>query len=275
MLPVAVAFGIGLLTGSFLNVCIHRWPVGQSVVSPRSRCPSCSAWIAWHDNIPLLSYALLIGRCRHCEQRISVRYPVVELATAALFAMVVVQFGIGAEALKLAILGSMLLILFFTDLAHLILPDRVTLPGIGAGIGFSAVVPLVPGVASAVLLAHSETPSARWVSVTESALGAVVFGGILFLVGEAFYRLRGIEGLGLGDVKLIAMVAAFQGTSVALLVLLGACLLATAWGITTVALGSKGWRDPLPFGSFISGVAIACIFLADTLIDRYWEFVLS
>ena len=275
MLAIAAASGIGLLIGSFLNVCIHRWPMGVSVVSPRSQCPSCSAWIAWHDNIPLLSYAILKGRCRHCGRRISVRYPGVELANATLYAMVVAQFGIGAEALKLAILGSSLLVLFFTDLAHLILPDQVTLSGILVGVGFSAVVPLAPGVASAVLLVHSETPSARWVSMTESALGAVLFGGILFLVGEAFYRLRGVEGLGLGDVKLIAMIAAFQGTSGALLVLLGACLLATAWGTATVASGSKGWRDPLPFGSFVSGVAIACMFVGDAVINRYWEYVLS
>ena len=275
MSATAAAFGFGLVAGSFLNVCIHRWPIGQSVVSPRSRCPRCSAGIAWYDNIPLLSFALLRGRCRNCGGGIAWRYPLVELLNGLAYGMIAAQFGTGAEAWKLAILASMMLILFFTDLAHLILPDQVTLPGIATGIAFSWFVPLRPGIADALLLSFGSAPPQGMVSLTESVLGAALFGGVLILIGEIFYRLRGIEGLGRGDVKLLAMIAAFQGTSEALLVLLVACTLATICGSVAVLAGGKQWRDPLPLGSYVAGVALACIFVASAILNRYWEIVLG
>ncbi len=263
------------MVGSFLNVCIHRWPIGQSVVAPRSRCPRCSGRIAWYDNIPVLSFVMLRGRCRNCRRRIAWRYPVVELLNGFAYAMIVTQVGIGAEAWKLAILASMMLILFFTDLEHFILPDRVTLTGIATGIAFSWFVALRPGIAGEVLQSFGSFPPPGVVSLTESILGASLFGGVLFLIGEIYYRLRCVEGLGLGDVKLVAMIAAFQGTSEALLVLLAACLLATICGSLAVLAGGKQWRDPLPLGSYLAGAALACIFVAGAILNRYWEFVLG
>lgn len=275
MAEIVGAFGFGLLTGSFLNVCIHRWPIGQSVVSPRSRCPRCSAQIAWYDNLPVLSFAILRGRCRRCRGRIAWRYPAVELLNGLAYALIAARFGFGAEAWKLALLASMMLILFFTDLAHLILPNQVTKAGIVAGIAFSWLVPLRPGIAEELLHVFGRYPSLETVSLAESILGAILFGGGLFLVGEVYYRLRGVVGLGRGDVKLVAMIAAFQGTAEALLVLFGASLLATVAGSLAVLAGGKGWRDPLPLGSYLAGVSLACIFLADAILNRYWEFVLG
>ena len=275
MSELIAAFAIGLLVGSFLNVCIRRWPIGESVVKPRSRCPRCSTPIAWYDNLPVLSFAMLRGRCRTCGRRIAWRYPAVELVNGFAFAMIAHQFGIGAEGWKLAVLASMMLILFFTDLAHLILPDEVTKTGIAAGIACSWFVPLRPGVAEGLLHFFGSYPRLEAVSLMESILGAILFGGGLFLIGEIYYRVRGVEGLGFGDVKLVAMIAAFQGTAEALLVVLVACLLATVFGSLGVFAGGRGWRDPLPLGSYVSGVALASIFLADAMLNRYWEFVLG
>ena len=271
----SLAFAFGLLAGSFLNVCIHRWPREQSVISPRSRCTKCSAGIAWYDNIPLLSYVLLLGRCRQCGQVIPRRYPLVEFLTASTYVLIAATHGFGLEAARAALLASMLIVLFFTDLEHMKLPDQVTISGIVAGITFSLLVPLPSGVADVGFLVVGGYPPAWLLSLTESLAGAILFGGILYLIGEAYYRLRGIDGLGRGDVKLVAMVAAFLGTSEALLVLLLGCLLATLVGSVSVAVKRAGWRTPLPFGSYLSGAALVTIFAGDAILNRYWEFVLG
>ena len=199
----------------------------------------------------------------------------VELLNGLAFAMIAHQFGIGAEGWKLALLASMMLILFFTDLAHLILPDQVTKTGIAAGIACSWFVPLRPGIAEGLLHFSGSYPHLEVVSVMESILGAVLFGGGLFLIGHFYYRLRGVEGLGFGDVKLVAMIAAFQGTAEAFFVVLVACLLATLLGSLAVFAGGRGWRDPLPLGSYLAGVTLVSIFVADAMLNRYWEFILG
>lgn len=272
---IALAFAFGLLAGSFLNVCIHRWPREQSVISPRSRCTKCSGGIAWYDNIPLLSYLLLLGRCRRCDQAIPWRYPLVEFLTAATLALVAATHGFGLEAARAALLASMLIVLFFTDLERMKLPDEVTIGGIVSGITFSVFVPLPSGVADVGFLIAGGHPPAWLLSLTESLAGAILFGSSLYLIGEAYYRLRGIDGLGLGDVKLVAMIAAFLGTSEALLVLLLGCLLATVVGCVSVAVKRAHWRTPLPFGSYLSGAALVTIFAGDAILNRYWEFVLG
>lgn len=271
----ALAFLFGLLVGSFLNVCIHRLPIHESVVSPRSRCPRCAAMIAWYDNVPLISFAMRRGRCRNCKAGISWRYPFVELATGCLYVLIACEFGFGLDALKAAVLTSMLVVLFFTDLEHLLLPDPVTLGGLAAGIAFSPFVPLRPGLADVGYLFAGSRPAPFAVSVTESVLAAVVFGGALYVLGEAFYRLRGVDGLGLGDVKLVAMLGAFQGTSETLLILLAGCLLAILGGAVAVLVRGASWRTPLPLGSYVSAAAIGSVFVGGTILNRYWEFVLG
>ena len=270
----AIAFLLGLVVGSFLNVCIHRWPRTESVVTPRSRCPSCYQQIAWHDNIPVLSYVLQRGRCHSCGATIRPRYLVVELATAIVFTLIVLDFGTGLAALKAALFAAMLTILFFTDLEHFVLPDQVTLPGILAGIAFSPFEPLRAGLAQVGFDILAVYPAPWAVSLLESLTSAVFFGGILYLTGEIFFRLRGVEGLGFGDVKLVAMLGAFQGSSETLLVVLGACLLATLHGTGAVLAGRKDWRSPLPLGSYLAFAAITAMFCADYILNRYWELVL-
>ena len=266
---------LGLLVGSFLNVCIHRWPLGQSVVGPRSYCPTCSHSIAWYDNVPLGSFLWLRGRCRRCEQPISVRYPLVEALNAVAYGLIVMSFGTGPEAWKAALFASMMLILFFTDWAHFILPNQITYGGLIAGIALSAFVPLRQGLADLVYLPLGAGPAPWVVSLTESLLGAVLFGGALFVIGELFYRIRGIEGLGRGDVKLVAMIAAFQGTSVTLLILLAGSLLATVFGTLAIVAKGRNWHTPLPFGSYLSATALGSLFSADAILNRYWEYVLG
>lgn len=271
----ALAFLLGLVVGSFLNVCIHRWPRAESVVAPRSRCYTCGRQIAWHDNIPALSYILLRGRCRSCGTAISPRYLLAELATASLFALIAVEFGTGLAALKAALFAAMLTILFFTDLERFVLPDQVTLSGFFAGIAFSPFVPLRPGVAQVGCDLLGLYPAPWAVSLLESLASALIWGGILYLTGEIFYRLRGVEGLGFGDVKLVAMLAAFQGSSETLLVLLAACLLATLCGTVAVLSGRKQWSSPLPLGSYLAFAGIAALFCADSILNRYWDLVLE
>lgn len=271
----ALAFLLGLVVGSFLNVCIHRWPRGESVIAPRSRCPACNRQIAWHDNIPALSYIVLRGRCRSCGAAISPRYLVVELATAVLLALAVLEFGTGLVAFKAALLAAMLTILFFTDLEHFVLPDQVTLSGLLAGVALSPFVPLRAGIAQVGCDLLGLYPAPWAVSLIESLASALVFGGGLYVMGEIFYRLRGVEGLGFGDVKLAAMLAAFQGSSEALLVLLAACLLATLYGTAAVLSGRQQWRSPLPLGSYLAFAGIAASFCADDILNRYWDLVLE
>src|SRR5437879_4475599 len=180
---MGVALGLGLIVGSFANVCIYRLPRQESVVWPRSHCPHCSAQIEWYDNIPLLSFVLLGGRCRRCAAPISWRYPVVEALTAALFVQSLAAFGPSLRAVQSMVLGTLLIIVFFVDLDHFIIPNRVTYPGIVAGLLFT--------------VALSGWRAAAGAAATAAGLG-VVF--VLINVGSA--RLLGEEGMGMGDAKL-------------------------------------------------------------------------
>jgi len=241
----AVAAAYGLVFGSFLNVVVYRLPRGMSLLRPRSHCPACGALVRWFDNIPLLSFLLLLGRCRACRARISVRYPVVELACGALAAAVAARFGltvVGAEAMLLVML---LLPLAFIDLEHHLLPDVLTLPGIAIGLAASAAGGLV-GFADALVGA---------------AAGAV----LPYAVIVVYRRLRGVEGMGLGDVKLLAMVGAFLGWRGMLLTLgLGATAGAVV-GLALIASG-RGRRDTeLPFGTFLAGAAAVVLFAGPAL----------
>lgn len=183
-----VIFLFGLAVGSFLNVCIHRLPKGESVVRPRSHCPRCAHPIAAYDNIPVLSYFLLRGRCRHCTAPISPLYPLVELLTAAVLLLVYFRFGFSPPALKAAVLAGALIVLAFTDLRDRLLPDRATYPGIAAGLLFALGVPVEDGTAALLLrpLVETELPSVL-LSLTDALLGALLGAGLLFALGEVWY----------------------------------------------------------------------------------------
>ncbi len=231
-------FGLGLAFGSFLNVCIYRLPRGLSVVRPGSACPHCGKFIRFYDNIPVLSWLFLRGRCRACSARISPRYLVVELLTGGLFLLCYSRFGLTLGMLKCAVLGFLLLGLIFTDAETRLLPDKLTLPGLAIGLIFSLFVPvndmlsiLLPGTFAIPMTASS---SMRVFSLMDSALGAIIGASFLYGAGAIYFRARGVEGMGFGDVKLMAMVGAFVGTRLTILTIFAASLAGSAFGLWTV-----------------------------------------
>ncbi|MCL4796341.1 MAG: A24 family peptidase [Bryobacteraceae bacterium] len=241
----------GLLIGSFLNVCISRLPYDESVVTPRSHCPRCSAWIAWYDNIPLLSYVLLSGRCRHCRAAISWRYPAVEALTGGLFWLSVTIHGTTLAGLKWSVFAAILVALIFTDLETRILPDEFTKAGMVAGFLLAPVAPLPPGLLS--IFWPQATP--ELISLLDSLAAAGLLAGGMWLMAVVYERVRKREGLGFGDVKMLALLGAFLGLESALLVMVLASLGGSVLGLIWVKLrGEDIGSYELPFGSFL-GVA--------------------
>ena len=265
-----LSFLFGLCVGSFLNVCIHRLPQGQSVVRPRSRCPKCDTPIAAYDNVPLLSFALLRGRCRKCRAPVSPLYPAVELLTGLVFLLVFLRFGFTAEGLKAVLLASALLVLVFTDLRDRLLPDAVTFPGMAAGALLALWVPVGDGTAAALLrLAGVFDPHAAIASVGDALLGALLGGGLLYALGEAWQRLRKVEAMGFGDVKMMAMVGLFFGLKLTVLTLLLGSLVGSLVGGLYILLARKGTQYELPLGSFLGLAALVALFWGDLLVNVY------
>ena len=263
-IEIGAAILAGLLIGSFLNVCVFRLPRDLSVMRPaRSFCPSCEKTIVWYDNIPVASYLALGGRCRHCKARISLRYPLVELATAAAFGVCVAALGWSLAALKYSIFSAILITLIATDIEERILPDEFTLGGTAIGLVFSAFVPLELGLAGLVLPVAIGT---RWLSVTEAAMGAGVTAGVFWGFGWVFEKVRHREGLGLGDVKMIALIGAFLGLRLTLLTLFAASLIGSVVGMIYIfATRKKAAEYELPFGSFIGAAALVVTMLTEVV----------
>lgn len=260
-----LAFLIGLLIGSFLNVCIYRLPRDLSVSKPaRSFCPHCEQTIAWYDNIPVLSYLLLRGRCRHCQKHIPLRYPLVELATGLAFGASVAGLGMTLAALKYCLFSAILIDLIATDLEERILPDEFTLGGMVLGLVLAAFVPLESGIMSFVF----PSLGPRWGSVAEAAFAALVCSGAIWFVGWMYLKLRQREGMGLGDVKMIAMIGAFLGIQLTLLTLIAGSLLGSLVGGGYILLTrKKASTYELPFGSFL-GAAAFLVALASALAPK-------
>jgi leader peptidase (prepilin peptidase)/N-methyltransferase len=297
-------FALGLAFGSFLNVCVYRLPLGLSVISPGSACPHCKQPIRFYDNIPVLSWLILRGRCRHCKASISPRYLVIELLTGAMFVACYAWFGPTLAALKYCVFGYLLLGLIFTDAETQLLPDKMTLPGLALGLLFSLVVP-VNDLLSQMLLGLVYTPAASstapWLSLVQSLLGAAVGASFLYGVGAIYLRARGVEGMGFGDVKLMAMVGAFLGIRLTILTLFGASIVGSLAGISTVlvvwakrtrrrmqrnhepvSLAQRhGWasasialrRFPMPFGVFLGSMAMFASFFGNRLLLWYWRLL--
>ncbi len=254
----ALAALFGLLIGSFLNVCIHRWPLELSVVKPRSRCPGCEHLIAWYDNIPVLSYLLLGARCRHCGARIHWRYPVVELLTAAAFAWSVWHSGLTLAAAKNCIFAAIVIGLIFSDLETLLLPDEFTIGGLVVGLLFSCFVPVPDSTFGLLAGLTGFMPGPRLGSFCEAAFGAIVPAGTLWILGWAWEKLRHKEDmLGLGDVKMIAMAGSFLGIRGTLLTLMAGSLTGAVVGLIFILTAKKDWSTyPLPFGTFLGAAAL-------------------
>ncbi|HYT07098.1 MAG TPA: prepilin peptidase [Rugosimonospora sp.] len=268
-----IIFVFGLIIGSFLNVCILRIPVAESVVLPPSHCPSCGMPIKPYDNIPVVSWLVLAGRCRKCKARISAMYPMVELGTGLLFLACYLVFGIKAEALKWAIFAALLIVLTITDLRERILPDKVNFVGFGLGLLLSLFTRPVDG--TALWLANhlfTYPPPEAALSFADALIGAGVASGLLWLVAEGYFRARGREGMGLGDVKMMAMAGAFLGLQRALLTILLGSLLGSLIGIAVIAIGRKGRDFELPFGTFLGAGAMLVVFFGSPALDWYRAF---
>ncbi len=264
MLAAALAFLIGLLIGSFLNVCIYRWPRERSVIRPRSFCPACQHPIAWYDNVPVLSYLVLRGRCRHCRASISLRYPLVELLTALFFFVAVFSYGPTIEALKWCLFSALLIGLVFSDLEERILPDQFTVGGTIAGILLAAAVPFQFGIV-ALLLPADWGPV--WASVGEAVLGAGLSGGLLWLVGALYLKVRRREGLGFGDIKMVAMIGAFLGVQATLLTVVLGSILGSVLGLLYILITRKQASTyELPFGLFLGVAGLGVAFLRDPVL---------
>jgi len=250
----------GLLIGSFLNVCIYRWPRDLSVVKPRSACPGCNMTIAGHDNVPVISFLLLRGKCRRCAMKISPVYPTVELLTGLLFAWFVAFDGLSLAAVKDCVFAAILIGLIFADLDTRLLPDEFTLGGLVAGLAFSFFAPLPPtifGLIADILRIH---PSLRMMSFGESAIGAAVPAIAMWSLGWIFEKVRHFVFLGCGDVIMIAMMGAFLGLTGTVVTLLIGSLIGS---IGVFAWMKLTGRDPatyyLPFATFLGAGALIVI----------------
>ena len=260
----------GLALGSFLNVCILRLPQRASIVRPGSHCPQCKHPIRWYDNVPVLSYLVLGGRCRDCGERISPIYPVVEVATAALLVLAFKLHGWGLGFVRDAVLILMMIIIVFTDLLERRIPHAVTLPGIVIGLAFSWFVPVDSRPLGSLwhVLGMAPPPSAA--SFAGAVAGAVVGGGLFYLAGEAFYVVRHVQGLGFGDVMLMLVVGTFFGVPLTLLTVLLGSLLAVLVALPFVALDRRRyWRFHWPYGSFLATAAIYVCLRGEALLDAY------
>ncbi len=266
-----LAFLAGLILGSFLNVCIHRWPLEESVVAPRSRCPQCKSPISWRDNIPVFSYILLHGRCRHCGEPISKRYPIVELLTGALFAGLFHKYGLQPFTYKCALFTAMMIVLVATDFEQYILPDEITLGGLAIGLALSPFILIPAGGTQLIWLLTGVSPAPWQQSLAESAFGAVFFGGMLWALREIYYRVRGVDGLGFGDVKMVAMMGAFWGVVDTMMMLIIGSVLGAVIGAAIVLLGGKKWTHELPYGSYLGAAAIIVVLWGDALLGAYWS----
>lgn len=239
----------GLMVGSFLNVCIARIPAGESVIAPGSRCPACQTPIRWYDNVPVLSYAVLAARCRSCGATISWRYPLVEITTAVAFlGQGLVAGDDYALLVSRLVLTGLLIVLFGTDYDTQRLPNALTLPGIVAGMAFSLVAP--PGL-------------------VESAAGAALGAAILLAVRWGWKRLTGVDGMGLGDVKMLAMIGAFLGWRHVWLVLFLASLAGAIIGVVLMLIQRRSFQSRLPFGTFLALAAYVSSLVGDQLLDWY------
>ena len=266
----AAIFLLGLAIGSFLNVCILRIPREKSVVLPASSCPACGASIKPYDNIPVLSWLLLRGRCRKCKAPISALYPSVELLTGFLFLACYLSFGPSVEALKWTVFAALLVVLTITDIRERILPDKVNFLGLGLGLGLSLFTQPVDGSAQWLAGRIFDFPPPESVlSLADSGLGAAAASGLLWLVAEGYFRMRGREGMGLGDVKMMAMAGAFLGVQRALLTILLGSLLGSVIGGAIIALGRKGADFELPFGTFLGAGALLVVFFGSPALAWY------
>jgi len=248
-MTIVFAFLLGLVIGSFLNVCIVRLPYEESIVKPRSHCRSCEAPLAWYDNIPVVSFVLLRGHCRTCKEPISARYPLVEVLTAVLFALIVAHAAPAQQTVLNLVLGAALIVISFIDIDYFIIPDQITWPSI-------LIAP-----AAAFVVGH--------ISVRTSLLGILVGGGLLWAFAWSYEKLRGQEGMGLGDVKLLAMIGGLQGWQASLFSLMAGAVAGSVVGLGMMLLRGRRFDMEIPFGPFLAFGAILYMLAGPRLVHLY------
>src|SRR5262245_8822622 len=298
-------FALGLAFGSFLNVCIYRLHRGISVIRPGSTCPGCKLAIRFYDNVPILSWLILRGRCRNCTSRITPRYLIVELLTGAIFLACYAYFGWTLAMLKYCTLGFLLLGLIFTDAETQLLPDKLTITGLAIGLVFSLLVPvndlasqLLPGV---VTLPVSSDISWRFLSLVDSGLGAIVGASFIYGAGAIYLRARGVEGMGFGDVKLMGMIGAFLGIKLTIFTIFTASIAGSIFGVSTILMvwikrtrrfaqrqhaslqqaRRRAWQSAqtvyrhyeMPFGVFLGSMAMIAFFFGNQFLAWYWRLL--
>ena len=241
----------GLAVGSFLNVCIYRLPRRESLLWPASHCTVCQRPLAWYENLPVVGWLALRGRCRTCRSPIPAMYPIVEALTAAVFVSGYLIYGWTPLLAVRLLFACAMIVLFVIDLRHRILPNVITLPGTVLGFVFSLFLP--PG----------------WIS---SLIGLLAGGGVLFGIAELYYRVRGHEGLGMGDVKMLAMIGAFLGWPLMLLTLVLASFAGSLVGMGLIASRRGGMKAALPFGTFLAVGALVAAVAGDAILDWYLSF---
>jgi leader peptidase (prepilin peptidase) / N-methyltransferase len=278
MLPgpliAGAVFLLGLLIGSFLNVCIVRIPAGKSIVLPASACPNCGAAIKPYDNIPVVSYLLLRGKCRGCQTKISWMYPVVELLNGALYLLCYLAFGMTLETLKWAIFASLLVVLVFTDLRERILPDVINFTGFAIALLLSLFLPPADGTAQWLAARYfAFPPPMPVVSLADAIFGAAFGSGILWIISEGYFRLRKREGMGLGDVKMMLMAGAFLGLKRTVLTILLGSVLGSVIGVAFIAIRRKGTDYELPFGTFLGAGALIVVFYGTPFVNWYMSLL--
>jgi leader peptidase (prepilin peptidase)/N-methyltransferase len=294
-------FLLGLIFGSFLNVCIYRMPQGLSVVAPRSACPHCKTPIRAYDNIPVISWLVLRGRCRSCKASISPRYAVVELLIACLFLASVLRFGFTLEAVKACVLSFLLVGLVLTDADCHLLPDELTLTGLGIGLALSLLVPVdnffTSTLPSSLWRSLPSALSWRLASLVDALVGAALGAAFIYGAGFLYLKWKGIEGMGFGDVKLMAMIGSFLGMRLTILVIFAAAMTGSVFGLTLIVAvwrkrlrrrrqrskepanisRARAWRSArllyrqyeIPFGSFLGSVALIMLFYGDSILRWY------
>jgi len=273
-MELVLALILGLVIGSFLNVCILRIPLEVPITVPRSHCPHCKKLIRWYDNVPVLSYLILGGRCRRCKKKISARYPLIEAVSGLISVLLYLKFGLGVEWVLFFGFSAALLVLAFIDLDHRILPDVITLNGMWLGVLSSVYLaqPIPPIVLGIVRAAGLEVTNPRILALVGSLLGVVAGGGLLWGVGEAFKRLRGIEGMGFGDVKMMAMVGAFLGAPMALFTIMLGSILGSVIGLGYMLWKGKSRDYELPFGTFLGAAGIVVVLYGENLVQFLPKF---
>jgi leader peptidase (prepilin peptidase) / N-methyltransferase len=243
--------GMGLAIGSFLNVCIYRLPRRESLLFPASHCTVCNRALDWYENIPLVSWLILRGRCRTCQARIPAQYPLVETVTGTVFVSAYLIYGWTPLLAARLLFACAMIVLFVIDLHHRILPNVITLPGVIVGLIISFFLP--PG----------------WRS---SLIGLIAGGGVLFVIGEAYYRTRGYEGLGMGDVKMLAMIGAFLGWPLMLVTLVLASFAGSIVGVGLLVSRRGDMKAALPFGTFLAVGALVAAVAGNSFLDWYLAF---